>query len=272
MDIRAVVGAARVKTERKVGETVASVSRRLSGSSDAPPPKTLFVMAHARSGSTLVTHLLGAHDDILSVGEHHVSYHKESDLRRLRDRSAFMASDLKARPLYVVDKIVYNEHTISDDLLGDPSVRFLFLLRRPEGTLPSVGKMFGQADISRQLAYYRRRLDEMVTIAKKVGDPTRSAFMTYEQITGQPNETLSYLSDFLDLDSPLNKDYDVSRTTGRQAWGDPSERIFSGTIDLRRSESDPLPVDIAVEADAVHAFALFELSKQSAANPLVGGS
>lgn len=263
---REIAGAARVQIERKLGESIGFVVRRASGSGGALP-KTLFVIAHARSGSTMLTHILGAHPDILSVGEHHVSYKAPSDLQRLHDRTAFISRDFRSSPSYVVDKIVHTKHLVSPSLLKDPQTRFVFLVRAPEGTLPSVGKMFGDVGLDRQLSYYRGRLGDMAAMAAAINDVSRMAFTTYEQLTTTPIKTLRYLSDFLDLDSPLQQDYAVSRTTGRQAWGDPSDRIFSGTIDLNRQESEPLPDKVAASAGHAHSSAMIELSRYAAHDP-----
>lgn len=263
---RELAGAARVQIERKLGECVGFAVRRASRPS-GDPPKTLFVIAHARSGSTMLTHILGAHPDILSVGEHHVSYDASSDLQRLHDRTAFISRDFRSSPSYVVDKIVHTKHLISPALLKDQQTRFVFLLRTPEGTLPSVGKMFGNVGLDRQLNYYQGRLGDMTEMAAAINDVNRMAFTTYEQLTTKPAETLRYLSEFLDLDSPLRQDYGVSRTTGRQAWGDPSERIFSGTIDLNRQESAALPDEVAAIAGNAHSSATLELSRYAAPDP-----
>lgn len=263
---RELLGRVRVEGERRIGEVVGGVGRQLTTGTAGPGPRTLFVVAHARSGSTMLTHILGHHRDILSVGEHHVNYRGPRDLRRLRDRSAFMSRELRAQPAYVVDKIVHNTHMISDEVLFDLSTRYLFLLRRPEGTLPSVGKLFGQSDLDRQVRYYRRRLDGMVEVARTVSDPSRCAFVTYEQLTSQSEVVLDYLTSFLGLDSALSADYDVGATTGRQAWGDPSDRIRTGTIDRDRVQPDPLPNSISGPANLIFHAALRDLDSFSAPN------
>src|SRR5690606_22826234 len=77
--------AARVElyVERHWGESVPRPYRMVRRIPESHQTRFLIVVAHARSGSSLLVHLLHANPAIFGIGEHHVSYDTPHDLQRL---------------------------------------------------------------------------------------------------------------------------------------------------------------------------------------------
>lgn len=212
---------------------------------DSESTRYLLVIAHARSGSSLLVHLLHANPDILGIGEHHVSYDSVADLRSLLNRSRFLARDPRLEPQWVLDKIVWKHHAIADEVLADPRLHLLFLVREPSRTLPSLGRVLpGCRDSQSQLRYYQTRLGEMVELATRMGDPSRMDFVDYDDLVSSSESVLRGLTSSLGLEHPLEPVYKTTAKTGKMSWGDPGPHIQSGRIQRIDRDDPPLPPEV----------------------------
>lgn len=224
--------------------------RRLRSVDKPLAERYLFVLAHPRSGSTVLSHVLQSHGDIVGFGEHHESYAGVDDLGGLSARNAFFAREPATTHRYTLDKLVWNHHELSDDVLSHPDTRFIFLAREPVATLESYRRMFSDMTTdARRLQSYQTRLDGMVDLAKRIGDTERMTFVTYDEITDATTATLERLTEWLDLDTPLTPDYELNAKSGSQSWGDPSKHIKAGTIISIKHET--AEIDLGV-IDAAH--------------------
>lgn len=203
------------------------------------PLKYLFVISPMRSGSTLVVHILNGHSDIVGYGENHTSYSSRKDLSFLLARTSLFEPQFKGSEDYIMDKMVRN-YEISDELLASDQVYFLFLLREPDSTFSSMGKlaeyMPEHKTINRWqnhdycLDYYKARLSFMANIARRVNDPKRCMLLQYEALLDDTAFTLRSIQQFLGLETPLSEEYPTSKTTGLFRFGDVSPNIKSGKI------------------------------------------
>lgn len=198
----------------------------------------------------MLSHVLQSHADITGFGEHHEGYETVDDLASLAARNAFFARQPDTSHPYTLDKIVWNHHDISDELLSHPNTRFVFLAREPVATLESYRRMFHDMPTDeRRLKSYRTRLDGLIDLAKRIGDADRMMFVTYDELTSETDATLERLTDWLEFDTPLTPEYDLNNKSGSQSWGDPSEHIQAGTI--IKVPHDDVDIDLDV-LEAAH--------------------
>ena len=223
-----------------------------------------FIVAHPRSGSTLLSLLLGEHDEICATGEHKVAYQNTRDLDALVSR-ARLRSASRVRSRYVLDKLVRNGHSLSDDLLSHPNVRTIFLVRQLESTIASYGTYFHGplARPENALRHLRIRLDGMIELAEKVGD--RGLFVHYDDIIDKSDETLAAISRHMELSEHLSSTYTVNRDTGNRSWGDKSARLQTGAITARPERSVHLDATLAREAAEIHNAAVQRLRELTGA-------
>ena len=228
----------------------------------------LFVLAHPRSGSTMVSHVLQTHPDIIGFGEHHEGYETQSDLEALATRNAFFDRSPATTRRYTMDKIVWNHHELSDTVLHDPATRFVFLAREPEATLESYRRMFTDMTTDeRRCDSYEHRLTGMIDLAERIGDASRMRFVTYENLTQRTEPTLAELTDFLELEVPLSENYDLNSKSGSQSWGDPSEHIKAGKIISVDREGSAIDGDVLARANEVYRHSCDRLTVLASAAP-----
>ena len=206
------------------------------------PSKYLFVMAPARSGSSLLGHILYNHPEVTGYGESHVSYASQQDLNRLVFRTAAVLDNFDpTRYSYIADKLVWN-YPISDSILQNQQIKFIFLLRDPAATYTSTVKSFSghesPGEVDKWIAYYRDRLSHLETLAMRINDTSRCLMLRYEDLLGDTDRTLESLQQFLGTTSPFSDSYTVVKHTSRLKYGDNSKSIQAGKI-LRKEFHKP---------------------------------
>ncbi|MBX2862008.1 MAG: sulfotransferase [Leptolyngbyaceae cyanobacterium MAG.088] len=206
------------------------------------PLNYLFVMAPARSGSSLLGHILYNHAEVTGYGESHVAYASNHDLQHLIYRTAAVLDDFD--PLactYIVDKLVW-EYPISDSILQNQQIKFIFLLRDPAATYTSTVKSFSghesPEEVDKWIAYYLKRLKTLETFATQINSPQRCLTLRYEDLLGDTERTLDSFQRFLGTTAPFSDSYTVAKHTSRLKYGDNSETIKAGKI-LRRKFHPP---------------------------------
>jgi len=246
---RILAGRARFASQQAAANHCVSLYRRAKRIRRPIADRHLFVLAHPRSGSTVLAHVLDSHSQITGFGEHHVSYATPADLARLEARSAFFAKKPNLHTTYVLDKLVWNRYSIAPSILRADSSRFVILVRAPDETFDSYRRMFAEfpTDVDR-FRSYRRRLEALVKQAELINDPTRTFSLTYQQLTDNTAEVLAAMTDLLGLKSPLTANYRLTSQTGSQSWGDPSSNIKAGRV--LRLEHHEIQVDPQVKEPA----------------------
>jgi hypothetical protein len=197
----------------------------------APCPTTaVLILAHMRSGSTLLQHLLISHPDVVGGGERNVRYETPADLQRLTIDAYYHSRQFWHRDHFAVDQI---NHTrlFADPALVTDRARAIFLVREPEPAIASMVEVLGpryDMTLEQAVAYYRTRLADLVRLAGGLADADRALFVTYDALIERTRPTLETVSRFLRLSPGLEADYHTFRFTGRV--GDPSPMIKTGTI------------------------------------------
>lgn len=258
---RVKAGHAKFRGHQLLASNAVPIYRRIRSVDTPLAERYLFVLAHPRSGSTVLSHVLQSHDDIVGFGEHHEGYTNLDDLVALAARNAFFARDAGTTHQYTLDKIVWNHHEISDELLQHPDTRFIFLAREPVATLESYRRMFSDMPTDeRRLLSYQLRLEGMIDLAKRIGDTDRMTFVTYDDLTDGTAETLERLTEWLELETPLTPEYELNAKSGSQSWGDPSKHIKAGTIINVPHEAVDIDVDVVNAANRLYRESCEELT------------
>ncbi len=222
------------------------------------PYDFIFILASARSGSTLLAHILTSNPEIFGMGESKIRLTGMSDYRRLVGKNLFFhwRNDLPRNKgeRYILDKLVHN-HLLQPrdiDVLKDPRVRIIFLIREPRATLASFMRAI-KTDEASATEYLVQRLTTLQQYAQNLAPDKRCLLLTYRELLHCTQPALDLLQDYLQLQHPLSEQYRVTNTTGAFGIGDKSEQIRSGRIVAPTKLPDkPLSAETLASVQAVH--------------------
>ena len=226
----------------------------------------VFLFSHMRSRSSLLSHIIGSHPDISGYYEFQQHYFsKKSMLKQKLSHAWHEKFDVK-NSKYMFDKILHNDIIVDDNVLLNPNNFFIFMLRSPNSTIPSMlemGKRKGESSPFNKLEhcekYYFERLKKLQSLASSIKHSFH--YINAETIVNQPEETLKNLSLYLELNLPLSQEYKLMNKTGKASFGDTSRNINSGKI-LKSTNSLPnayLNSELTLEYEKLDS----KLSKQS---------
>jgi hypothetical protein len=215
--------------------------------------KYIFLLSHMRSYSSLLSHILGSHNEISGYSEMHLSYKNKSDLTVLRYR-VYSMNNNNLDGTYVFDKILHN-HYISNELLNSKNIKNLFMLRAPEDTIKSISKMSSNLNNPVRLNsfdkignYYIERLKHLSELVKRTN--RNAVYLDAEKIVHNTDFVLGYLTDWLQLPTKLSSEYKTFSHTGKPGFGDPSDNIKQGKIIKNRETADvTIPEELLKKAN-----------------------
>ncbi|MCC7112841.1 MAG: sulfotransferase [Burkholderiales bacterium] len=223
----------------------------------------LFVISHMRSYSTLLTHILGSHPEIDGYAEQLRAYESRYDLSAMGPRIEQNTGE-RRKGRWLLDKILHNEGTMSDDVIRTPELRLLLLVRDPVTTIPSVVKVAReQANSPENIAttpegavsYYIDRLAGIVATGARAG--SRALFVASESLVDDTDAALARIARWLGLASPLESRYRTFPLTGAPGLGDPSPNIRTGRVladpEREAGSGERIRIDPAVLAPAIAA-------------------
>jgi len=202
--------------------------------------KTLFLLGHMRSYSSVLSHILGSHPQISGYCETHTKYRTWVDLWKLRRR----VRKLTGEPLtgdYVLDKVLH-DYPMARSILSSGNTRAIVLIRRPRETVRSIIEMGlthspvpWHRDFELVARYYETRLAGLLRLAEVLRG--RVVFLEAEALLTNTRTVLDQLGVFLELRTPLSTEYRRFAHTGEPGFGDPSKAIAAGRITLAPRES-----------------------------------
>lgn len=210
----------------------------------AKPARHIFFLSHMRAYSSLFGHIMGSHPQISGYYELHIGYHSWKSL--VRQKMLFFAEEApKPGYRYMFDKVLHNEHHVASSILDTKRSSAIFSLREPQKTIPSIIKLYTKedpkhafTDASFATRYYIERAQKLASIASELD--TGYFYFDAEAITGQTDQLLAALTQWLNLSPPLNSNYSLQKKTSQSRYGDTSETLKSGKIE-RASEGDSTP-------------------------------
>ncbi len=189
----------------------------------------LFVLAHPRSGSTLLNRVLATNPEIASYGENHKVYRRAFDLFLLLCRTAARLKNYSLSETYVMDKLVWPKYGMPSSIRHASNVKFIIITREPRATFNSMARLI--SDWRNEQTSHGIYMDEMDWLEKEVGtinDPARCLCVRYEDLLKNSERVFQTLRTFLHVDAPFSENYDVIKTTGDLRFGDSSENIKAG--------------------------------------------
>ena len=206
----------------------------------------LFLLATMRSGSSLLSSILCSHPEILGYGETHVVYDEAEKLRELMAR-VHRAHGEQIPARYVLDKLLHDGLIRDPEALKGIDLTCVFLLREPRRTIESIVHQL-DSTLDDAFDYYRGRLLNLERYARAFPG---SAFLTYEGLIADPEGTLTRLTAFLGLSSPLSPEYRLQPLHDQKGVGDRSGRLAAGRIlSEAREIRVSLPEERVAEAEA----------------------
>jgi hypothetical protein len=211
----------------------------------------LFLLGTMRSGSTLLTSILCSHPGVFGYGETQVVYRSSGDFGELEARvcRAHAIDPAEIGPRYVLDKLLHDGLLRDLGIFEEVDLTCLFLLREPRRTIQSLVHQLGST-LDDAFTYYRDRLASLERYARIF---PRAAFLTYEDLTGDPERTLAGLTSFLGLSPPLAAKYRLQPLHDVKGVGDRSEAIRAGRVLANpRDLTVELPEDRVAEAEAAY--------------------
>jgi len=195
--------------------------------------KTLFLLGHMRSYSSVLSHILGSHPQISGYCETHTKYRTYVDLWKLRRRVRKLTGE-PLRGEYVLDKILH-DYPMARSILHSSRTRAVVLIRRPRETLRSIIEMglthspiAWHRNFELVARYYETRLAGLLRLTQVLHG--RVVFLEAEALLVHSRAVLDQLGVFLELQSPLPMQYRRFAHTGEAGFGDPSTAIAAGRI------------------------------------------
>jgi len=193
----------------------------------------VFILAHLRSGSSVLTHVIASHPDFVGAGETYCTYRSSSDLPKLALRISQILRKPILRGTYVVDKINLNMFLADEVLHSDLLYKCVILIREPETTLKSLIKrgmdpnddLFGY-DEKKAVEYYINRLEVLTRYGLLLRE--RALLVEYDELIGRTEDTLATLTCFFGVYPAFTPNYSIHRATGR--LDDRSVNIRAGRI------------------------------------------
>jgi hypothetical protein len=220
----------------------------------SPSSQPVFIMAHMRSGSSLLEHILSSNAEILGAGEQSRIYATNTDLKKGELFIKRINNKLFKPYKYITDQILHKKYTPSLDLIRSNTIKVVFLIRNPEETISSIEKLGGpygiyEKNVFSSSEYYTNRLEYLVNLSSQISERNQ-IFITYEELVTETEQTLKKLSSFLELKTNLKKEYSVKQTTGK--YGDTSKNIKEGTIINTKKKLVKIDMETKVQLDNLY--------------------
>lgn len=216
--------------------------------------RNIFLLSHMRANTSLFGHLLGSHPQIEGYYEMHIGYYSWKSLWRQKFKH-FATHSPKTASRFMFDKVLHNGHYVEPSLLLRPDSRSIMMLRAPEQSIKSLMVLFAEqaprqpeATAEGATRYYIDRLHKLVEIAHVIGP--RYFYLDAECLITSTEATLSALSAWLDLESPIPTEYKTFSNTGKGQSGDPSNRLKSGKVSRSGSDYSNVLISQALMTEA----------------------
>jgi len=217
----------------------------------------VFVLGHMRTGSSLLVHILASHRDIVGYGETHNVYTRPADFGAAAANVYRSLRRLPGNEAYLLDKVLHKYQIARTEVLWHPSVRVIFMIRRPDTALSSMIRNEVVAEAEDAWRHYAQQVEWVHRLSEAL-PAERWTCTTYSEFVQKSHSVLRRIESFLELSSPLSERYDTNRHTGTRGVGDSSPHIEAGHI-KRNIDRD---VDLRVRPYVEQAWERFETCLQ----------
>jgi hypothetical protein len=192
--------------------------------------KMLFVLGHMRAGSSLLTHILCSHPNVIGYGETQNVYCTPEDFGATALKVYRKTGQRPDHTSYLLDKVLHEWKIARSGILGLPSVRIVFILRKPEEALSSLIQSLDYIQEPEQAVdHYEAQLQWVREVARST-DSQRWTYVTYAELTQNTEAVFNRLERKLNLTTPLSERYETTRHTGEAGTGDIGPHIAAGRI------------------------------------------
>ena len=254
---------------RRLAKRVANRYYNVRLSLREEPLQVIFILGHMRTGSSVFCHILNENKEVTGYGETQTTYRSAGDFDELVRKVFWTYHNMKMDEKYVFDKILHEEYLPNPELLQDPRLKFIFIIRDPEEAIPSLIRNFNEVltDSAKELgieyqgkrwteedalAYYTSALSKLEEYARAIDQKERCIFIRFDWFMGDTDRVFAQLQHFLDLKNPLSENYQVSWRTGAWGIGDSSKYIYTGKlVRERQTKSMDISPEIYKQAKAV---------------------
>lgn len=196
----------------------------------------LFIIGHMRSGSSLLVHILNTNTQIIGYGETHSIYKDKRDFEKAAYKIYRAFNTIPKNEKFVLDKILHSYLIKDSNLLKEAKI--IFLIRKPEETLPSIHKLDPQKyPPSSAFEYYKDRIKKIKTLASNI-ESSKWTYLTYNDLINRQNIIFERLENFLELNTKLSGQYKTIWSTGKKGIGDSSKKIQSGKIITQKQKTN----------------------------------
>jgi hypothetical protein len=189
----------------------------------------IILLSHMRSRSSVLSHILGSHDEIAGYYEQH-QRHADLFFEIKVKANLLLDNNLSSQHRYLYDKVLHERF----DPKSLQDYKVIVLIRQPSSTLKSLMSMGGITnslwgkDPYRAFAYYCQRLQSITDIVEK--NNIDVCFVKADDLVEKTDYVLNEISIFLDLSYPLSSHYRLFDKTGKAIYGDTSDNIKLGSI------------------------------------------
>ena len=171
-----------------------------------------------------------------------------------------MNSDADVGGRYVLDKLLHNKCEVNPVFLRRDDVFVIFSLREPRRTIQSTVAMARdlnpknwKADPKKVTQAYIRRAKQLRNLAYQ--ELRHAIYIDAQQFIDESPTVLAELTKFLSLKEPLSEEYQTSKLTGVQLYGDPGKYINAGSIVRNREDYSEIELSDAELEPAFEAYA-----------------
>lgn len=216
------------------------------------PKKHILLLSHMRAYTSLFGHILGNHPEIEGYYEMHIGYYSWKSLYRQK-QLYYQEHSAKKNAHFMFDKILHNEHFVSNALLTQKNIIPLFSLREPSETIPSIISLYQRVkpehdfnNIEYATDYYIKRVQYLSELAASM--PQEFYYIDSKALINNTAKAMAGLTEILQLGSSLTPEYKRMNKTGKGNSGDHSSELKTGSIQTNIKEKKPLPLPLLQKA------------------------
>lgn len=203
------------------------------------PHRPVFLLSHMRANTSLLGHILGSNPEIAGYYEMHIGYYSWKSLWRQK-LLYYRDHDVKPSVKYLFDKVLHDFHYVDMGLMKENNAKIIFSVREPHQTIKSIvaqfrrkrpGHEYGDTDAASQ--YYIERLDSLRNMAEQ---SDQFLFYDADDLRESSDDLLEILSGWLELSTPLSKEFDNFHFSGKLDTGDHSGNLEKREIIKKKTD------------------------------------